>query len=603
MAQRRPGTVNVRELPLSALLSRGHGGCCLRMLYASLLEAPQSLPSQACQRLCLYSGSHVATWVREVRPRNQWREENTPEAGSLAPLRVMILPPGLNRLPMLSTPPWILASLRHPVVAVGCARPVLADSVRARWDLQKRPIIMDTMAEPNNEPSADMAEYNGASRAALLQALKDSQVENGRLRAENARLRDENSNLTATSTSTKKRRGQTDDKLGYKTHVIGWAKKILFTRALLIDTSRFCERPNPSADPMAVFEGGDDNHAQSVTTALYEEIPPRFHELLDASKYTNLAKDFVREHGDARSTLISNIRKNLPAILQGCSIDSSELGQFLVANADRSNSAALKGLLQFPRDKKPTLFAPILFSRLTQVMTDIFLGPPVQRVHRLMYYGPGSLVLGNKPASNSNGVKLHLKTVTASSIAASATLLRFVLSVDKEWSSTGAISKITWEEDYKSYLKMLTENSHADHVKNIFKVFGQFVFSGVKLANAAEEDADEGVESEIADAMQRFELGDDADLARGTAEEGAGRVEGGLQLETQGDEAQSGVDEAVTEEVAEVVHPARGGNRGGRRGRGGRGQAAGRGGNEAYVPSPPESEAPRRATRASRSAA
>ncbi|KAJ7613490.1 hypothetical protein FB45DRAFT_1065059 [Roridomyces roridus] len=519
MAQRRPGTVNVRELPLSALLSRGHGGCCLLMLYASLPEAPQSLPSQACQRLCLYSGSHVATWVREVRRRNQWREENTPEAGSLAPLRVMILPPGLNRLPMLSTPPWILASLRHPVVA-------------------------DTMAEPNNEPSADMAEYNGASRAALLQALKDSQVENGRLRAENARLRDENSNLTATSTSTKKRRGQTDDKLGYKTHVIGWAKKILFTRALLIDTSRFCERPNPSADPMAVFEGGDDNHAQSVTTALYEEIPPRFHEILDASKYTNLAKDFVREHGDARSTLISNIRKNLPAILQGCSIDSSELGQFLVANADRSNSAAFKGLLQFPRDKKPTLFAPILFPRLTQVMTDIFLGPPVQRVHRLMYYGPGSLVLGNKPASNSNGVKLHLKTVTASSIAASATLLRFVLSVDKEWSSTGAISKITWEEDYKSYLKMLTENSHADHVKNIFKVFGQFVFSGVKLANAAEEDADEGVESEIADAMQRFELGDDADLARGTAEEGAGRVEGRLQLETQSDEAQSGVDEA-----------------------------------------------------------
>ncbi|KAJ7764639.1 hypothetical protein DFH07DRAFT_770485 [Mycena maculata] len=336
---------------------------------------------------------------------------------------------------------------------------------------------MENRDKNNQPPNAD---YTGATRPELLEALKASQKENTHLRAENHTLREEISTLSASSS--KKRRGQTDDRLGYKSQVVSWSKRFLFTRALFIDTSMFSTKPSETvSDPATIFST-DDLYTEFLTVALYQGIPDKFHELLDFNKYSNLAKDFIREHGDARSSLIFTLRKTLPNILKGLDIDFDLL---TTASADRRDNPVLWGLLKFPTDTKPTPYAPVLFPGPTQNMTELFLSPAVKKVHRLMYFGPGSLAIGGKPAANSNGVRLGLKMVTESSISAAAI---------RSGNRTIAPTK-------NCFLQTPTFRTS--------KTIHDYVFAGLKISSS-DATGDDGTEDAIVDAMRRFELGDSA---------------------------------------------------------------------------------------------
>ncbi|KAJ7837159.1 hypothetical protein B0H13DRAFT_2677945 [Mycena leptocephala] len=335
---------------------------------------------------------------------------------------------------------------------------------------------------------------HNASRDELVEALKASQLSVVKLLAENRQLRTENSNLLANSSKKRRNNGLNDNLLGYKSEVLRFAKRFLFTRALFV--------------PIAAF--------QPNTIQMPEDprnyIPEKFHSLLDYQAYGNFGKDFIREHGDGRSALLGVIRKALPVILKGYGIDS---GLLTNAKADRSKDTVIDGLLRFPAERKATLYPPILFPGSTRNMNEVFTGPIIMDIHRLMYFGPSSLILGSKPAQNSLGIKLGFHDVTESSVSAAAILTRFVLSTDTEWAAKGAISKIEWEEEYRAYHKMLACNRHLPHVKAIFRRIHKFVFAGTtsSLATASNSNADEDDELEdtISDALRRFELGMDPD--------------------------------------------------------------------------------------------
>ncbi|KAJ6542463.1 hypothetical protein DFH09DRAFT_1322316 [Mycena vulgaris] len=302
--------------------------------------------------------------------------------------------------------------------------------------------------------------YN-ASRDELIAALKSSQLSLMKVLGENRELQKTNSELMAVSTK-KRRKGVEKDLLGYQPHITALAKKFLFTRALFIDSAIFrLNLPQPSERPEDRFVS-DEAYRNSVTIALYQDIPEKFHSLLDAETYGSFAKDFIHEHSDGRSTLISIIRKTLPVILKGFNIDSDLL---TTAGADRSNNEALKHFLCFPNERKATLYAPVLFPGPTRNMNELFTGPVVMKT-------------------------------------------RFVLSPDKEWGT----SKTDWEAEYRAYHKLLACNRHLPHVKRIFKKIHSFVFDGIDTSNEAttsDADSDRETEDAIADAMRQFELGTD----------------------------------------------------------------------------------------------
>ncbi|KAJ7704222.1 hypothetical protein B0H14DRAFT_2647642 [Mycena olivaceomarginata] len=356
--------------------------------------------------------------------------------------------------------------------------------------------------EYNDEEAALQEIDRNCSRDEALKALRDAQLYGMKLLAENRKLREDNSNLRA---SAPKKRCQNEDFFGYKGEVVGLAKRFLLTRAFIVDRASFQkQKPLPPTKPQDQFTS-DKAYTTSMAIALYEEIPTKFHPLLDVKTYSNFATDFIHEHSDGRSSFLNALRKALPVILNGLNIDSNIV---IKARADRSKDPILAGLLKFPDERKPSRFPPVLFPSSNQNMNEAFTGAYFLRTHRLMYFGPGSLASKAKPALNSNGIKLGFKEVTSSSMAAAGIALRVVLSPDESWQPKGTASGINWEAEYRAYLEMFESNKDRPHIKRIFKTVHNFVFAGVDTAiQSNADDSDDG--DDVAELMRRFELGTD----------------------------------------------------------------------------------------------
>ncbi|KAJ7927415.1 hypothetical protein B0H13DRAFT_1861410 [Mycena leptocephala] len=282
----------------------------------------------------------------------------------------------------------------------------------------------------------------------------------------------------------KRGRGQTEDVLGYKSAIVGIAKSFLFTRAFILPRSAFQqEKPNPPANPQDQFTS-DEAYTTSTAIALYEEVPTKFHCLLDFKTEPGFSNDFNHEHSDGRSIFLNALRKALPTILTDVNVNSDLL---ITAKADRGKDTALLDLLKFPNERKHS----------SQNMKEVFTGS---------YFLKG-LLLPSKPAANSNGIKLGLKAITSSSMAATAISLRFVRSADKEWNSKGAVTGINWEDKA--------------HIKTIFRTVHNFVFAGVDTAIQDDPNEDADDVDELNELMRKFEFGAD-----GFDDDGAGPAPG-----------------------------------------------------------------------------
>ncbi|KAJ7836868.1 hypothetical protein B0H14DRAFT_2589431 [Mycena olivaceomarginata] len=314
------------------------------------------------------------------------------------------------------------------------------------------------------------------------------------------------SELEATATSKRRRRDRGDNRLGYEKHVGQWARHFFLTKETWVTPENFrASPPDLSLDPATRFSS-NTACSRSVTATLFEVVPPKYHSLIDYSEYKHMAKDFITELGNARSSLINSLRGVIASILTsaGYNVNSTILG---VATADRSQDKVLLGLLRFPDDKTSKIFAPILFPNGEKRMDYIFLSKMVLDLHRAMVHGPSSLAANSKPDPKANGTKYGLVEATDHSIALAAIFARFLISADKIFASTGAITNITWEEDYRTYRKLLASNRNTPLVKHKFKTVNTHVFAGVsKTAGTAEKEV-EDVEDEISDAMHRLAFG------------------------------------------------------------------------------------------------
>ncbi|KAJ7658448.1 hypothetical protein B0H17DRAFT_1262230 [Mycena rosella] len=361
-----------------------------------------------------------------------------------------------------------------------------------------------------------------ATKDELIKALEHCQLALGRILAENRGLRQSNSELQATSTSKRRRREKGDNQLGYEQHIGPLARRFLFTNETWVRTSDFRkDRPELFSNAEDRF-ANNNMYSRAVTAALFDSIPEKYHSLLDYTEYRHFAKDFIAELGNARSSMINSVRGVIASILSsaGHSVNNKILGS---ANADRSKDKVLLGLLRFPEDNKSKLFAPILFPQGKKRLEYIFTSQIVLEIHRVMVHGQSSLGENSKPDPKANGTKYGISEATDHSIALAGTLARFLVSADKLWASKGAITEINWEDNYRTYRKLLTSNPDAPSIKNIFRTFNKHVFAGVPktAGNTNEVDEDDDVEDEINAAMHRLAFGDfddDRDESDGNGE-------------------------------------------------------------------------------------
>ncbi|KAF8152081.1 hypothetical protein K438DRAFT_2026855 [Mycena galopus ATCC 62051] len=357
----------------------------------------------------------------------------------------------------------------------------------------------------DREAALQPINYN-ISRDEALEQLKLTQLYAMKLLEELRQLRQENSCLRAAAPK-KRRRGHTEDVLGYKIAIVGIAKSFLFTRGFILPRSAFQEaKPDPHPNLRDQFTS-DEAFTTSTAIALYEEVPTKFHSLLNPKTEPAFSNDFIREHSDGRSIFLNTLRKAMPNILRHKDISADVL---VSAKAARGKDPVLIGLLKFEHETRSSRFPPVFFPSSKQNMNQVFTGPYFLKTHRLMFFGPGSLVPDAKPAPHSNGMKLGLKAVTSSSMSAAAIALRFVLSADTEWSAKGTVTGINWEGEYRAYMELLEAGKDKPHIQRIFKTVYNFVFAGVDMTidddNTADADADA---DELNELMRRFELGAD----------------------------------------------------------------------------------------------
>jgi hypothetical protein len=142
-----------------------------------------------------------------------------------------------------------------------------------------------------------------------------------------------------------------------------------------------------------------------------------------------------------------------------------------------------------------------------------------------MIHGPSSLAKDIKPDPKANGSKYHIVEASEHSISLAAILVsgrcaqllhllnlsqaRFVLSADKQFAPDGAISKVSWEDDYRTYRQILATNRETPTTQNIFRTFKKIVFAGVSSTTATStNDADgDDLADDINAAMRALALG------------------------------------------------------------------------------------------------
>ena len=113
----------------------------------------------------------------------------------------------------------------------------------------------------------------------------------GRALAENRSLRQKVSEFEATAASKRRRGGEGDNRLGYKKNVGPWARIFLLTREGWVTTADFRKSPPElSLDPGARFVN-NTAYSHSVTAALFDVIPKKYHSLVDYAEYKHLGKD------------------------------------------------------------------------------------------------------------------------------------------------------------------------------------------------------------------------------------------------------------------------------------------------------------------------
>ncbi|KAJ6613818.1 hypothetical protein B0H10DRAFT_2436299 [Mycena sp. CBHHK59/15] len=172
-----------------------------------------------------------------------------------------------------------------------------------------------------------------ATKEEVLKALEHCQLALGRVLAENWSLRQTNSDLLAAASSKRHRLVQGDNKLGYKSQIGTLAKRFFFTQEAWVQTTDFRkDGPEPPLNPEYRFTN-DNVYSQSVTTALFNNIPPKYYPLLDYNSYKHFAADFITEFGNARASVINSIRRVMPIILAsaGYSVESNLLTKHLVS--------------------------------------------------------------------------------------------------------------------------------------------------------------------------------------------------------------------------------------------------------------------------------
>ncbi|KAJ7450427.1 hypothetical protein FB451DRAFT_1410403 [Mycena latifolia] len=368
--------------------------------------------------------------------------------------------------------------------------------------------VSDTESDGGLIRAFDMPPENATAQE-LREALKTTQLEMARLAAENRDLRVK---LAASEDRNggKKKKAKGVDVLGYQEVIKTLGKKFGFMQEPWINPAGFTSRPanTPPHETPAQIEMMFKSAAlylQYITSNLYDHVPAKFHELVDASIFPDFADNFIKHLNAGRSSAANTLK----AILDGI-LDDFKIGK------DRDT------LLYHPGEdtkRPPSSTPPIFYTNLKKNAQTMFLNPVLPMALRGMLFGAGSVRKQGtaKPQANTLGYIWKLDGLTISSICFTLiTILRVLSGTDTLFEEKGKISGIPYLAYFHQYKKLLMKNATTPGVKNILRYWTKIVFQGVSTVVGLDDEvvddgeAEAAAEAEFAAAMEGMSLGDDA---------------------------------------------------------------------------------------------
>ncbi|KAJ7701624.1 hypothetical protein B0H14DRAFT_2648372 [Mycena olivaceomarginata] len=314
-----------------------------------------------------------------------------------------------------------------------------------------------------------------------LQALKDAQLKLKRAVAE-MKIKDI---LISQLQQNGGRKGKPKPSSGleYDNAIVTWGKKFAVLYEPWITVAVFGPSPEdgpPELETVPEIEQVFKDpklYLRYTRVTLYQNIPAKFHELIDPSVFGGFATNMIYEANELRS-------------LQRFVCVPRQLGQDPEDTRNNDKSAP------------PTAYPPIFYDGLKDNLPNLFLNP----------VGPlGSLGEKGKAKPSHNTIGFQWKVqedgLTVGSICFTLILLMFVIADHNEnFTETGSISKIPYQKYYRQYKSRFMKYAKTTGIQKIMKFWSGIVLHGVDTGNIIHEqianNMNDGKEANFALAME-----------------------------------------------------------------------------------------------------
>ncbi|KAJ7739464.1 hypothetical protein DFH07DRAFT_965751 [Mycena maculata] len=352
-----------------------------------------------------------------------------------------------------------------------------------------------------------------ATKEELREALKQTQLELARaqvdLRAKDLFIED----LQKTAGRKSKSKATGPDPLNYLDIIVTLGKKFGVMQEPWVSPAAFSARPEDGIPPHntpneidALFKT-PALYLQYLTCKIYNNVPDKYHELVNALTFPNFRDNFLKHLSAGCSSAVDRLKTNVDKILIECSIKNE-----------------VKELLYFPGEdakRPPSTYPPIFHASLKKDAKGWLLNEAPPLALRCMIFGGSSIKNKGKtkPSTNTLGYawKLDSEGLTIEAIAFTLIALIFVLhGTDTAFEEKGKITNIPYQSLFRTYVCRLMKHANTPGVRKVLRFWHKIVFAGVATAEAIEDagmndsEAEAASDAEFAAAMEGINLGDDA---------------------------------------------------------------------------------------------
>ncbi|KAJ7782437.1 hypothetical protein DFH07DRAFT_949242 [Mycena maculata] len=351
-----------------------------------------------------------------------------------------------------------------------------------------------------------------ATKEELREALKQTQLELARaqveLRAKDLFIED----LQKATGRKSKSKAAGPDPLNYLDIIVTLGKKFGVMQEPWVSPAAFSARPEEGTPPHntpneidALFKT-PALYLQYLTCKIYNNVPDKYHELVNASTFPNFRDNFLKHLSAGRSSAVDRLKTNVDKILIECSIKNK-----------------VEELLYFPgEDAKhpPSTYPPIFHASLKKDAKGWLLNEAPPLALWCMIFGGSSIKNKGKTKPSTNtlgyGWKLDSEGLTIEAIAFTLIAFIFVLrGADTAFEEKGKITNIPYQSLFRTYVCRLMKHANAPGVRKVLRFWHKIVFAGVATAEAIEDagmndsEAEAASDAEFAAAMEGISLRDD----------------------------------------------------------------------------------------------